>query len=461
MIIMLEPGRGVLHLLKSRISTRFQMCKRYGSSWKKRMLKKQDQKEDIFHYVGENAKRTDRVYVWGCASTGALGIKTYMKPEKNQIPLTSMHRPARLRFLDIHDIKVTDVSCGYGFTLFVTKSRRGHRVFGTGVNTDSQIGFHEMPRNSGRILDYLIEPSMIDLPLLHPESTRVLQVSCGRAHSLLLSDREGVFALGNNAYGQCGRPIVDGELYRQSPAVHKVKDLPENICKVHCGQDHSLFLTESGELYSCGLGADGQTGLNNFMSVGRVQQVEGDIEGTKIVDVMGKGDCTLALSEEGQLFAWGNSEYGQLSMVTDHTQVNVARCLPVQNCGKVIKAAAGGSICALLNDKGEVYVWGFGILGKGPKLESSVTPTQIPGILFGRNELQPDTIVVDICCGLNYFAALTDKGDIYTWGRNKLGCLGLSHRNDQYFPLKVNLPGDVNTISCGVDHMAALAKSYS
>lgn len=90
-------------------------------------------------------------------------------------------------------------------------------------------------------------------------------------------------------------------------------------------------------------------GLNNFMSVGRVQQVEGDIEGTKIVDVMGKGDCTLALSEEGQLFAWGNSEYGQLSMVTDHTQVNVARCLPVQNCGKVIKAAAGGSICALLN----------------------------------------------------------------------------------------------------------------
>lgn len=90
-------------------------------------------------------------------------------------------------------------------------------------------------------------------------------------------------------------------------------------------------------------------GLNDFTSVGRVQRVKGDIKETKIVDVAGQADCSLALSEDGQLFAWGNSEYGQLSMVTDHTQVNVPRYLPVHSCGTVVKAAAGGSICALLN----------------------------------------------------------------------------------------------------------------
>lgn len=30
--------------------------------------------------------------------------------------------------------------------------------------------------------------------------------------------------------------------------------------QVSCGQDHSLFLTESGKVFACGWGADGQTG---------------------------------------------------------------------------------------------------------------------------------------------------------------------------------------------------------
>ena len=39
--------------------------------------------------------------------------------------------------------------------------------------------------------DYVLEPSPVALPLSHPQGTRVLQVACGRAHSLVLTDREG------------------------------------------------------------------------------------------------------------------------------------------------------------------------------------------------------------------------------------------------------------------------------
>lgn len=39
--------------------------------------------------------------------------------------------------------------------------------------------------------DYVLEPSPVALPLSEPQQTRVLQVSCGRAHSLVLTDREG------------------------------------------------------------------------------------------------------------------------------------------------------------------------------------------------------------------------------------------------------------------------------
>lgn len=56
-----------------------------------------------------------------------------------------------------------------------------------------------------------------------------------------------------------------------------------------------------------------------------------------------------------------------------------------------------------------MFVWGYGILGKGPELEHSDVPTMIPEPVFGRNEVQPDTTVVDIECGLGHFVALTGK----------------------------------------------------
>lgn len=54
----------------------------------------------------------------------------------------------------------------------------------------------------------------------------------------------------------------------------------------------------------------------------------------------------LAVSERGDLFGWGNSEYGQLSAITDQTQVSVPRNLPLPH--SISKAAAAGSKCAVL-----------------------------------------------------------------------------------------------------------------
>ena len=52
-------------------------------------------------------------------------------------------------------------------------------------------------------------------------------------------------------------------------------------------------------------------------------------------------------------------------------------------------------------DAGDVYVWGYGILGKGPNVDSAEFPTRIPPTLFGRNEFNTETKVKDIQAGLN------------------------------------------------------------
>ncbi|KAJ7370040.1 Williams-Beuren syndrome chromosome region 16 protein [Desmophyllum pertusum] len=50
------------------------------------------------------------------------------------------------------------------------------------------------------------------------------------------------------------------------------------------------------------------------------------------------------------------------------------------------------------------------------------------------------------------------SGTLHTWGRGSFGRLGLGSNQDQWIPKKVELPGDVIDVSCGIDHMAAVVK---
>lgn len=53
-------------------------------------------------------------------------------------------------------------------------------------------------------------------------------------------------------------------------------------------------------------------------------EVGGDLAGVEVQQISTYGDCSLALSRDGQLYGWGNSEYLQLSSVTEATQVTRA-----------------------------------------------------------------------------------------------------------------------------------------
>ncbi|KAM9846328.1 RCC1-like G exchanging factor-like protein isoform 2-T2 [Aulostomus maculatus] len=408
----------------------------------------------VYQYVGQHRKPGHKVFVWGFSFTGALGIPSFVVPDNGRKkPRKYQLTPYRLDTAE----KISTAACGYGFTLMASSTSDVTKVWGMGLNTDSQLGFQRTQHSRHLSLDYMLEPTPVALPLARPLQTRVVQVACGRAHSLVLTDLEGVFSLGNNSYGQCGRPVVDGEVYSNSHVVHRLEGFSSSV--VACGQDHSLFLTDAGRVYACGWSADGQTGLGHHRFCSTPTEVGGDLAGVQVQQVSTYGDCSLAVSKDGQLFGWGNSEYLQLASVTETTQINSPRHLPLGGCGKVVQAACGGSQVAILNDQGQVFVWGYGILGKGPELSECATPEMIPPSLFGQSDFNPSVAVARIRCGLNHFAALTDRGELFVWGKNIRGCLGIGRRDDQYFPWRVTVPGQVLDVACGVDHMVALVKS--
>merc|ERR1712136_216920 len=127
--------------------------------------------------------------------------------------------------------------------------------------------------------------------------------------------------------------------------------------------------------------------------------------------------------------------------------------------GKITKIAAGSTACLLLNDEGCVWVWGYGILGKGPDLEQASWPRKIPPTLFGLSDFNPDVYVTDIKCGHRHFAAVNNKFELFTWGKNTSGCLGVGDEDDRYFPWKVMVGSHALDTALGVDHMILLSKT--
>lgn len=136
------------------------------------------------------------------------------------------------------------------------------------------------------------------LPVDKDDSVR--RVECGQAHTLALTKSGHVFSLGSNAFGQCGRPVVPNEDYIRSQIIHpvKVKGLlkDDSIINIECGINHSMVLTEKGQVFSCGWSADGQTGLGHYDNQESMEKLKGDIDGEKIVKVACVADNVLALN---------------------------------------------------------------------------------------------------------------------------------------------------------------------
>ncbi|VDP77453.1 unnamed protein product [Echinostoma caproni] len=336
-------------------------------------------------------------------------------------------------------------------------------------------------------------PTVVPLPLSTTE-TKTFEpnhVACGRAHSVIgfrssasSTEPPVVFGLGNNVFGQCGRQIVENEVFGPESSVISRLVLPEEVKEIKqicCGQDHSLLLSTDGVVFSTGLGSDGQTGLGHLGLTDRFTPVTGALRDLFVEQIASRGDTVLALTRCGRLFAWGNNEYGQIWPIGDNLQVSVPVELPLDNCvipaeaggqyssvriGRPLSIACAGSMCSLVDEDGHIFVWGFGCIGLGPKVNFASLPTLIPPGLFHIAPPGSTHRLVSVTSGLHHFVARNTDGMLWAWGapRGGLHCLGLgsglaANVDRQTYPMPLSIPARVTDVACGVDHTVVLARS--
>jgi alpha-tubulin suppressor-like RCC1 family protein len=158
-------------------------------------------------------------------------------------------------------------------------------------------------------------------PLRALTGLRVVQVACGRSHSLALTD-SGVYSWGSNRYGQLGTgPLLARTSTPTRIAVGggggggggSTTAADVIITKISAGQYHSLVVDAGGRLYSWGWGVHGQLGHphTNVEDVDR-PTVVGLLRRHRIVDAAGGFAHSLALSDSGEVFAFGLGLFGQI-----------------------------------------------------------------------------------------------------------------------------------------------------
>ncbi|XP_059994674.1 X-linked retinitis pigmentosa GTPase regulator isoform X15 [Lagenorhynchus albirostris] len=273
--------------------------------------------------------------------------------------------------------------------------------------------------------------------------------ACGRNHTLVSTEGGKVYAAGGNTEGQLGLGDTEERntfhLISFFTSQHKIKQLS-------AGSNTSAALTEDGELFMWGDNSEGQIGLQNITSICVPHQVT---IGKPISWISCGYYHSAFVTTEGELYTFGEPEYGKLGLpeklLINHKVPQLVPGIPQ----KVIQVACGGGHTVALTEKA-VYTFGlgqFGQLGLGTFIFETSEPKAVENI--------KDQKISYVCCGENHTALITDLGLMYTFGDSRHGKLGLGLESfaNQFVPTLCSnfLKFIVQLVACGGCHMLVFA----
>ncbi|XP_064450768.1 probable E3 ubiquitin-protein ligase HERC4 isoform X5 [Mirounga angustirostris] len=255
---------------------------------------------------------------------------------------------------------------------------------------------------------------------------------------------------GNASFGQLGLGGIDEEIVLEP----RKSDffINKKVRDVGCGLRHTVFVLDDGTVYTCGCNDLGQ--LGHEKSRKKPEQVVA-LDAQNIVAVSCGEAHTLALNDKGQVYAWGLDSDGQLGLLGSEECIRVPRNIKSLSDIQIVQVACGYYHSLALSKASEVFCWGqnkYGQLGLGIDCKKQASPQLIKSLL-GIPFMQ-------VAAGGAHSFVLTLSGAIFGWGRNKFGQLGLNDENDRYVPnlLKSLRTQKIVYICCGEDHTAALTK---
>ena len=305
-------------------------------------------------------------------------------------------------------------------------AQTGGGVHSFGYNADGRLG--------------LGDTVQCDTPTKIMTLSGVQAISADGRHSLVLLKNGDIYAFGVNDNGQLG---LGNTINRSTPT--KIPILFD-VKAISGDSSHSLVLLKNGNMYSFGANDNGQLGLGDTVNRSTPTKIS-ILSGVKAISA--GGFHSLVLLKNGDVYSFGANDNGQLGL-GDTVNRSTPTKIPTLSGVKAISTGWHHSLVLLKN--GDVYSFGRnwdGQLGLDSYILYFATPTKIPTL----------SEVKAISAGGRHSLVLLENGDVYSFGRNRFGQLGLGYTSTRATSTKIPTLSEVKAISAGGSHSLVLLEN--
>lgn len=213
---------------------------------------------------------------------------------------------------------------------------------------------------------------------------------------------------------------INGDFLEDIVLSFKINAL-HNIKKVETSYDRVMMISNNDRLYLYGIFPEVKSITGQYYD-----QYDSPAYIDANVNSISSGEGHLAMIKNSNLYVWGRNLNGQLGSGTISIYNNP---IPTQVISPVKKVMCGSNHTIFLQ-LGNLYSFGwneYGQLGLGHYEDRHYYRNQIPNL----------SDVTDFDCGSEHNVAILSNHDLYSWGDNKYGQLGLGDNENRCTPEKI------------------------
>lgn len=266
------------------------------------------------------------------------------------------------------------------------------------------------------------------------ETLSIVDIYAGGNQIFVRNDKGNIYGWGSNDRGQLG--------LKDDASVSAVVNVPKmlkffdsrKVVQVTCGKYHSIVLLQDNTIFSMGDNSFGQLGFGHVSSLPEPMEVA-SLKGIPIAHVIAGGWHSFCITLSGKVFGWGKNDYGQLGL-GDRANRKSPSLLKMLRSQAVMYIAAGENHTAVLTKDGGVFTFGYaasGQLGHGSTTECEVNPRKV-------FELMGSTVTQIACGNKHTLAYVPDSGNIFACGSGEDGQIGTGDVVDISSPTIVKGP---------------------
>ena len=323
-------------------------------------------------------------------------------------------KPPIERALPAGDAQVATIAAGAYHTLVAT-SMGCLYAWGVGVFQGSNARDGCIPALGQRgALDEVTTPTRVHID----GGEKAKALAAGAYHSVVLTESRKVLTFGAAQLGQLGRRLTraqtDGSGLPVDDTPAEVSGLPASCAPVRIGAAfyNTYVLCKGKGAYCTGENQNGQCGASRERNIHTMSSIP-ELEGEALAQLDGGYCHTLALTDDGRVLSMGCGEDGQRGCgVIADDETSVGAITEVVLPGKAKSVAAGLNHSLALTHAGDVFAWGsneYGQLGVDGD-EPRASPVRVEGLPNDRG------VPVHISAGSTHSHVLYPDGSVYSFG---------------------------------------------